>query len=106
VDGSSCNLNVHDRTEEDQGKHSIMTDSIHTTSENLTEKKLVLKIRYCCVTKHIINVQRRHREKAPRIKPFLRQLVTGFPPQWPGFEPRSSHVGFVVDKVALGEVFS
>jgi hypothetical protein len=24
----------------------------------------------------------------------------------PGFEPRSGHVGFVVDEVALGQVFS
>jgi hypothetical protein len=24
----------------------------------------------------------------------------------PGFEPKSGHVGFVVDKVALGQVFS
>jgi hypothetical protein len=36
----------------------------------------------------------------------FRQLVTGFPPWWPGFEPGSGHVGFVVDKVALGQVFS
>jgi hypothetical protein len=25
---------------------------------------------------------------------------------WLGFDPRSGHVGFVVDKVALGRVFS
>jgi hypothetical protein len=37
--------------------------------------------------------------------PWLRRLVVGFPPRWPGFEPRSGHVGFVVDKVALGRVF-
>jgi hypothetical protein len=36
----------------------------------------------------------------------LRQLVAGFPPRRPGFNPRSSHMGFVVDKVALGQVFS
>jgi hypothetical protein len=29
----------------------------------------------------------------------------GFPPRWPGFEPRSGHVGFVVYKVALEQVF-
>jgi hypothetical protein len=29
-----------------------------------------------------------------------------FPPKRPGFEFRSGHVGFVVDKVALGQVFS
>jgi hypothetical protein len=35
-----------------------------------------------------------------------KQLVAGFPPRWPGFKPGSSHVGFVVGKVALGQVFS
>jgi hypothetical protein len=30
----------------------------------------------------------------------------GFPPRQPGFESRSGHVRFVVDKVALGQVFS
>jgi hypothetical protein len=32
--------------------------------------------------------------------------VAGFPPRRPGFEPRSGHVAFVTDKVALGQVFS
>jgi hypothetical protein len=30
----------------------------------------------------------------------------GFPQWWPGFHPRSGHVGFVVDKVALGQDLS
>jgi hypothetical protein len=30
----------------------------------------------------------------------------GFPPRRPGFESGSGHVGFMVDKVALGHVFS
>jgi hypothetical protein len=34
------------------------------------------------------------------------RLVAGFPPRRPGFDPRSGHVGFVVDKAALGQVFS
>jgi hypothetical protein len=34
--------------------------------------------------------------------PWLRQFVAGFRPRLPGFEPRSGHVGFVVDKAALG----
>jgi hypothetical protein len=37
--------------------------------------------------------------------PWLRRLVAGLSPQRPGFEPWSVHVGFVVDKVALGQVF-
>jgi hypothetical protein len=33
-------------------------------------------------------------------------IVTSFPQRRPGFEPRSDHVGFVVEKVVLGQVFS
>jgi hypothetical protein len=32
--------------------------------------------------------------------------VAGFPTQRPGFEPGLGQIGFVVDKVALGQVFS
>jgi hypothetical protein len=38
--------------------------------------------------------------------PWLRSLVAGLSPQRPGFEPRSIHVGFVVDEVALDRFFS
>jgi hypothetical protein len=38
--------------------------------------------------------------------PLLRRLVAGFPLRRPGVEPRSGHVRFVVDKVALGQVYS
>jgi hypothetical protein len=33
-------------------------------------------------------------------------LASGFPPRLPWFVPWSGQVGFVVDKVALGQVFS
>ena len=36
--------------------------------------------------------------------PWLRRSVAGLSPWMPGFDPRSVHVGFVVDKVALGQV--
>jgi hypothetical protein len=36
--------------------------------------------------------------------PWLRSLVTGLSPRRPRFATRSIHVGFVVDKVALGQV--
>jgi hypothetical protein len=36
--------------------------------------------------------------------PWLRQLVVDNSPQRPGFAPGPVHVGFVVDKVALGQV--
>jgi hypothetical protein len=34
--------------------------------------------------------------------PYLRRQVAGFSPLRPGFPPGSVHVGFVVDKEALG----
>jgi hypothetical protein len=37
--------------------------------------------------------------------PWLRSLVSGLSPRRLGFAPGSIHVGFVVDKVALGQVF-
>jgi hypothetical protein len=37
---------------------------------------------------------------------YLRRLVAGLPQRRLGFEPTSGHVGFMVDKVALGQVFS
>jgi hypothetical protein len=41
----------------------------------------------------------------PWAVPWLRSLVTSLSPQRAGFAPGSIHVGFVVDKVALGQVF-
>ena len=38
--------------------------------------------------------------------PRLRRSVAGLSPRRHGFDPGSVHVGFVVDKVALGQVFS
>jgi hypothetical protein len=38
--------------------------------------------------------------------PLLRQLVAGFSQPRPWFSPRSVHVEFLVDIVALGQVFS
>ena len=37
--------------------------------------------------------------------PWLRRLVAGLSPRRSGFDPDSVHVGFVVDKVTLGQVF-
>jgi hypothetical protein len=37
--------------------------------------------------------------------PYLKRLVAGFPPRRPGFDPGSGQVEFVVDKMALGQVF-
>jgi hypothetical protein len=40
-----------------------------------------------------------------RAEPWLRSLAAGLSPRRSGFAPGSIHVGFVVDKVALGQVF-
>jgi hypothetical protein len=39
------------------------------------------------------------------VVPWLRRFVAGFSPRRAGFDPGSVHVGFVVDKVTLGQVF-
>jgi hypothetical protein len=41
----------------------------------------------------------------PLAVPWIRWLVAGLSPRRPGFAPRSINVGFVVDKVALRQVF-
>ena len=37
--------------------------------------------------------------------PCLRLLVAGLSPRSPGFDPRSDHVGFMMDEVALPQPF-
>jgi hypothetical protein len=37
--------------------------------------------------------------------PWLRQFVAGLSPRRPEFDPRSVHLGFMVDKLALGQGF-
>jgi hypothetical protein len=41
-----------------------------------------------------------------RAMPQLRQLIAGFPPRQPVFDPRSGHAAFVVDNMALERVVS
>jgi hypothetical protein len=40
------------------------------------------------------------------ITSYFWRLVAGFQRRWPIFDPRPCNVGFVVDKVTLGQVFS
>ena len=46
------------------------------------------------------------KDQAVLAVPWLRRLVAGLSLRRPGFDPGSIHVGFVVNKVALGQVFS
>jgi hypothetical protein len=48
----------------------------------------------------------RRSTKSPTAQIKNKILVADFPPRRPGFKPGSSNVGFVVDKVALEQVFS
>jgi hypothetical protein len=55
----------------------------------------------------VLHLQMKHMKQGEKMAaPWLRRLVAGFPPRRPGFEPSSGHVGFVVDKAALGQGFS
>jgi hypothetical protein len=55
-----------------------------------------------CEGDHSIHLIQRLR----RSMPLLRWLVTVLSWQSAGFDARSVHVGFIMDKVALGQVFS
>jgi hypothetical protein len=44
--------------------------------------------------------------KSPLDVLYLKRLVADFPPRRPVFDTESGHLGFVVDKAALGQVFS
>jgi hypothetical protein len=44
-------------------------------------------------------------ETKTRAVTWLRRLVVGLPRRRPGFAPEPVHVGFVVEKLALGQVF-
>jgi hypothetical protein len=46
-----------------------------------------------------------HRTKCHTTVPLLKQFVACLSRRRPGFDLGSIHVGFVVDKVALGQVF-
>jgi hypothetical protein len=40
-----------------------------------------------------------------KAAPWLKRLVAGLSPRRPAFDPRSAHMGFVVDKVTPVQVF-
>jgi hypothetical protein len=63
--------------------HTVQLKVEKQCSKSLTGKQLIFSLLFLA---------------APKLK----RLVAGFPPRRPG----SGHVGFVVDKVVLGQVFS
>jgi hypothetical protein len=66
----------------------------------LTNRSVSLLVAYA--VRHVIYYKNTDHQQAVR---WLRRLAAGLSPRWPGFDPGSAHVGFVVDKVALGQVF-
>jgi hypothetical protein len=67
---------------------------------------LILHSRLSVLDLHTL--QRKYAVIAPvRVLTLRREAVTGgFPQRRPGFNPRSGHVSFVVDKVTMGQVFT
>jgi hypothetical protein len=68
-------------------------------SASWKELKLVFVVVFCCYCEytHVTGCVGRAMAQA--------RLVAGLSPRRPGFDPGSVHMGFVVDKVALGQVF-
>jgi hypothetical protein len=71
-----------------------LTGTRHSTLSNVSECVCVcvyiyIYIYICCAV----------------AAPWLRWLVADQSPRSPGFAPDSTHMGFVVDKVALGQIF-
>jgi hypothetical protein len=61
--------------------------------------------RFQYAPKHSVALPVIRKEGCGTAVPRLRQLAAGLSPRRPGFDAGSVHVGFVVDKVALGQVF-
>jgi hypothetical protein len=60
--------------------------------------------RKCFGTSHLLDTGIKIKYCSQAV-PWLRRLVAGLPPRRFGFDPGSVCVGFVVYKVALGQVF-
>jgi hypothetical protein len=58
---------------------------------------------------HTVHRFSQRKASSPRhwnMTSMLRRLAVSFPPQRPGFNSRLDHMGFVVNEVTLGQVFS
>jgi hypothetical protein len=78
----------------------------HSDSEKV--QNLIFEIETQRSKEHadVREVQNRRINKVTRdVVPWLRRLIVGLSPRKPRFDPGSVHVEFVVDKVALGQVF-
>lgn len=65
--------------------YARLTKCIYVLSTDLRKKKLLMRLSLVL-----------------KVVPSLRRLVVGLSPQRPGFDPRTVHVKFVVERVILG----
>jgi hypothetical protein len=61
---------------------------------------------YCAVRTGCVNIFEVNFHFLKLVSSLLRLSLAGFSPQSSGFDPRPVHVTFVVEKMALGRVFS
>jgi hypothetical protein len=101
--GNSCNFLVISYTKRAQNNKKLLlknTESHHlilgAVEKNRAEGRNIVYIDFYVHSNY----------NSTKAMPQLKWLVAGFPPRRPEFKPGSGHVGFVVDKVALGQVFS
>jgi hypothetical protein len=75
-------------------------------SASLNNPVIQISVGLMFVTDIVVSMLKRSGNYIYRMAvPWLRRLVAGLSPRRSGFDPGSVHVGFVVDKVALGQVF-
>jgi hypothetical protein len=87
-------------------KSPLCTAELHVSVNNIK----ILSVAQQCLYEEFISPAtiwnpQVHYHVHNRAVLWLRWLVAGLSTRRPGFDPRSVHVGFVVDKVALGQVF-
>jgi hypothetical protein len=74
----------------------------HTTRRNISQD-ITLRCQQCLLQKFTKSYLAKI--SSPMAVPWLKRLVAGLSQRRPGFATGSIHVGSVVDKVALGQVF-
>jgi hypothetical protein len=68
--------------------------------------EVALSTSYCSRTAKMYSCMRSWNMRLFVFRQSKLAPVAGFPSRWPGFEPKSGHVEFMVDKATLRQVFS
>ena len=107
----SFSTDVRDNIVKQPGKHQVIRlavglySSVYACLLLWTYSSLLIVNTFCCGDLSWEVSTSETGKELIRAVPWLRQLVAGLPPRRPVFDPGSANVGFVVDKVALGQVF-